>query len=284
MSSRARRDPAGRGEEAVTAHLEGAGAAGLHVDLGSCSPVGCARMPAFGVGRGGTTQLLHGSGNHRHGVGAEGPLMPTPGTPMSPEPGTHMPAAPTYAGWHHPRLRDAAVPVPRESGGMLQHGITEDIKPFLGHGRDLLLLGCGQVLQEASSARQGWMLAGSKAGMGTKGQPHHATLHSQPRSTETPCTGHTTSGTQRIQTPLRLAERQVMPPRLGDRDATVPWELKAHAVRVPLSPVGPNGPGAHCDPHPKAAKPRRAPGQRLRGTLLLLMPCVAGAQTPPAGH
>jgi len=80
VSSRAERDPAERGGEAGTTCLEGAGAAGLHVELGSCSPAGCAQMLAFGVGRGGTTQLLHGSGYHRHGLGAEGSLTPTPGT------------------------------------------------------------------------------------------------------------------------------------------------------------------------------------------------------------
>lgn len=199
---------------------------------------------------------------------------------MSPELGTHASAAPTYTEWLHPRLRGAAVPVPRKSGGMLQCSIAKDIKPSLGHGRDLLLLGCSQVLQEASSARQEWTLAGSKAGMGTMGKPCHATLHSQPHSTETPCTGHTALGTRRIQPPPSPAERQVMPPRLGDRDATAPWEPMTRAVRVPPSPLGPNGPGAQHNPCPKAAKPRRVPRQRLVGTLLLLMPCVAGAQTP----
>lgn len=204
---------------------------------------------------------------------------------MSPQLGTHPLAAPTYAGWLHPRLSSAALPVPPDSSGTLQRSIAEDIEPSLGHGRDLLLLGCGQVLQEAGSARQGWTLARRKAGMatmGTTGKPHHATLHSQPRSTETPCTGHTASGTQRIQPSPSPAERPMMPPQLGDRDATAPREPEACAVRVPPSPVGPNGPGAHCDPCPKAAKPRRAPGKRLVGTLLLLMPCVARAQTPLA--
>lgn len=197
-------------------------------------------MAVFRAGRGGTTQLPHGSGFHRCGLGAELPLTPTPETPMSPEPGTHTPAAPTYAGCLCAWLRGAAVPVPQERSRMLQRSIAEDVKPSLGHGRDLLLLGCSQVLQEASSVRQGQMLAGSQAGtgmMGTTSKPRHVTLHSQPP--ETPCTSHTTAGTWRIQPSPSPAERQVTPPQLRDRDATAPQELKAYPINVSPSPIRP---------------------------------------------
>lgn len=228
-------------------------------------------MAVFRAGRGGTTLLPHGSGFHRCGLGAEVPLTPTPETPMSPEPGTHILAAPTYAGCLCAWLRGAAVPVPQERSRMLQRSIAEDVKPSLGHGRDLLLLGCSQVLQEASSVRQGQMLAGSKPGtgmMGTTSKPRHVTLHSQPP--ETPCTSHTTAGTWRIQPSPSPAERQVTPPQLRDRDATAPEGLSHRCVAITYQT---HGPGAHHNPHPKAAKPRRASRQRLVGTLLRLMPC-----------
>lgn len=47
VSGRAKRDPAGREEEARTICLERASGAGLHVELESCSLVGCAQMLAF---------------------------------------------------------------------------------------------------------------------------------------------------------------------------------------------------------------------------------------------
>lgn len=112
------------------------------------------------------------------GGGAERTLIPILGTPMSPEPGTHTLATPTCVGCLQAGLRGTAVPVPSESGGMLQCSITEDIEPSLGHGRDLLLLGCSQILQEASSVRQRQMLGRSKAGTGmtgTMGKSCHTT-------------------------------------------------------------------------------------------------------------
>lgn len=77
------------------------------------------------------------------------------------------------------------------------------------------------------------------------------------------------------------SSREEMPPQPRDKDAAAPREPKAHAVRVPPSRVGPNRSAARCHPHPKAAKPRRAPGQKLVGTLRLLVPWVARAQMPP---
>lgn len=223
MSGRAKQDPAGRDGEAGT-------------ELGSCSLAGCAWTPTLRAGQGGTAQLC-GSVYHRSALGAERPLTPTPGTSVSPEAGTHTLAAPTYAGCLHPGLKGAAVPVPCKSGGTLQRSIAEDIELCLGHRRDFLLLGCSQVLQEASSARQGRMLARSKAGTGTLGKPRHATQHSQPRSTEPPCTGHTTSGTQRMQPPPSPAERQAMPPRREERDAAAPWSGCHHHLLVPTDLV-----------------------------------------------
>lgn len=123
--------------------------------------------------------------------------------------GTHTLAAPTYAGWLHPGIRGAVVSFPCKSSRMLQCSIAEDIEPSLGHGRDLLPLGCSQVLQKASSARWGGRWLRAKQGGGQQGQPAN---HAMPHCTASPtaqatCTGHTASGTPRIQPPLSPAER-----------------------------------------------------------------------------
>lgn len=95
--------------------------------------------------------------------------------------GTYSQPSParTHAGWFCASIRVTAVPIP--SDGMLQWcNIAEDVDPSLCHGRHLLLLGSSQVLQEASSARQGQTLAGSMVKMGMD-KPHHTAPHNEPR-------------------------------------------------------------------------------------------------------
>lgn len=159
-SDRTKRDPAGREGEAGTICLEGAGGAGSVWSWSPASQWDMLRCRHFD--QEGTTSPSKALCVTETSMGW-GPR----GHPKDPdELGAHTLAAPTYAGWLHPRIRSAVVSFPCKSSRMLQCGITEDIEPSLGHGRDLLLLGCSQVLQKASSARWGGCWLGAKQGWG----------------------------------------------------------------------------------------------------------------------
>lgn len=134
-----------------------------------------------------------------------------------PDPGGHrgtcsdpIPAH-THAGWLRPGLRGAAVPIPSDE--MLRSNIAEDVEPSLGHGGDLLLLGSSQVLQEASSARQGQPSAGGTRGQGRWGRANHTTWHHTASTvragscTKTPGTSRTTAGSIHAPSCLQALQR-----------------------------------------------------------------------------